>query len=123
MDLFRKYPAEVQQETFQKLISKAAETEWGKKHDYRSVQSIRDYQAAVPLQNYDDVKPYVDRLREGETNLLWPEDIKWFAKSSGTTTSTDIKGSNNCNPDSLHASLMAIEEQILNAISDESTSW
>jgi len=85
MDLFRKYPAEVQYDTFQKLINKAADTEWGKKHDFRSVATIRDFQNCTPIQTYDDVKPYVDRLRHGETNLLWPGEIKWFAKSSGTT--------------------------------------
>lgn len=85
MDLFRKYPGEVQQETFQKLITRAAETEWGKTYGYKNLQSLNDYQSAVPLQTYDDVKPYVDRLREGESNLLWPDEIKWFAKSSGTT--------------------------------------
>lgn len=85
MDLFRKYPAEVQQETFQKLISKAADTEWGKTYDYDSFKSIHDFQSAVPIQSYEDVKPYIERLREGDNNLLWPGDIKWFAKSSGTT--------------------------------------
>lgn len=85
MDLFRKYPAEVQQDTFQKLISRAEGTEWGKKHNFRSVNCITDFQSALPLQSYEDVKPYIDRLRFGEQNLLWPGEIKWFAKSSGTT--------------------------------------
>ncbi len=85
MDLFRKYPAEVQQETLIKLITRAADTEWGRQHNYSALQSISDFQKAVPLQSYEDIKPYVDRLRDGEINLLWPEDIKWFAKSSGTT--------------------------------------
>jgi hypothetical protein len=85
MDLFRKYPAEVQYDTFQKLINRAEDTEWGKKHNFKSVGNIRDFQSSMPVQTYDDVKPYVDRLRQGETNLLWPGEIKWFAKSSGTT--------------------------------------
>jgi hypothetical protein len=85
MDLFRKYPAEVQQETLFKLLSKAEDTEWGKKFDYRSIKTITDFQQAVPIQTYEEVKPFVDRLREGESNLLWPGEIKWFAKSSGTT--------------------------------------
>jgi hypothetical protein len=85
MDLFRKYPAEVQQDTFQKLITKAESTEWGKKYQYPKFSGIADFQSAVPIQQYDDVKSYVDRLRHGEINLLWPGEIKWFAKSSGTT--------------------------------------
>jgi hypothetical protein len=85
MDLFRKYPAEVQQDTFQKLITRAAGTEWGKRYHFKSFSGISDFQAGVPIQTYEDVKPFVDRLRQGEQNLLWPGEIKWFAKSSGTT--------------------------------------
>ena len=85
MDLFRKYPAEVQQDTFQKLISKAEDTEWGKKYGFRSIKTIQDFQSGIPVQTYEVVKPFVDRLRQGESNLLWPGEIKWFAKSSGTT--------------------------------------
>ena len=85
MDLFRKYPAEVQQETFQKLISRAEDTEWGRRHRFKAINTISDFQSAMPIQTYEDVKPYVDRLRQGENNLLWPGEIKWFAKSSGTT--------------------------------------
>lgn len=85
MNLFRKYPAEVQNDTFQKLINKAEETEWGQKYQYNSIQSIKDFQARVPIQSYEEVKPYIDRLRKGENNLLWPGEMRWFAKSSGTT--------------------------------------
>jgi hypothetical protein len=85
MDLFRKYPAEVQQDAFQKLINKAEDTEFGRKYGFKDFNSIKDFQEAVPIQTYDELKPYVDRLRKGESNLLWPGDIKWFAKSSGTT--------------------------------------
>jgi hypothetical protein len=85
MDLFKKYPAEVQQDTFQRLLNRAEETEWGRKHRFGSISTFRDFQSSMPIQTYDDVKPYVDRLRQGESNLLWPGEIKWFAKSSGTT--------------------------------------
>jgi hypothetical protein len=85
MDLFRKYPAEVQEETFQKLISRAVDTEWGIAHGFKSVNAIADFQKNSPIQTYEEVKPYIDRVRQGENNLLWPGDIKWFAKSSGTT--------------------------------------
>lgn len=86
IDLFRKYPYDVQRDVFRTLISKAKETEWGKQYDYASINSIKDFQQRVPLQEYDHVKPYVDRLIKDEQNLLWPTPIKWFAKSSGTTT-------------------------------------
>jgi hypothetical protein len=86
IDLFKKYPCETQQETLYKLLAKAASTEWGIKYDYSSITSIKEYQSRFPVQAYEEIIPYVERLRKGETNLLWPGEIKWFAKSSGTTS-------------------------------------
>jgi hypothetical protein len=85
IELIKKYPFEVQQETFMKLLSRGSYSEWGKQHGYDSIVSMEEFQRNVPLQTYEDIKPYVNRLREGENDLLWPGDIKWFAKSSGTT--------------------------------------
>ncbi len=85
IELMRKYPFNTQQDTFSKLIDSARDTEWGIKYDYKSIKKVKDFQSRVPIQDYDDIKPYVDRLRKGEKNLLWHSDIKWFAKSSGTT--------------------------------------
>ena len=78
-------PIEVQKETFTRLIESARETEWGIVHDYKSIKSIADYKARVPISSYDELKPYVDRIMKGEQNILWPSEITWFAKSSGTT--------------------------------------
>jgi hypothetical protein len=86
IEIFKKYPFETQQETLYRLLAKAAKTEWGKKFNYSSIVSIKDYQSRFPVQTYEDIIPYVDRLRKGEQNLLWPGEIKWFAKSSGTTS-------------------------------------
>jgi GH3 auxin-responsive promoter len=86
IELFKKYPLETQQEILHVLLAKAAETEWGKKFGYSSINSIKDYQSRIPVQTYEDIIPYVERLRKGEANLLWPGEIKWFAKSSGTTS-------------------------------------
>ena len=86
VDLFKKYPFDVQQEVFTKLVDQAAKTTWGVQYGYDSIYSIEDYQQRVPVSTYDDVKPYINRLREGEQNVLWPSEIKWFAKSSGTTS-------------------------------------
>jgi hypothetical protein len=85
IELIRKYPRQVQEECFTQLIDKAVSTEWGKMHDYKSIQKISDFQDRVPIQTYEELKKYVDRVRAGEQNLLWPGEIKWFAKSSGTT--------------------------------------
>jgi hypothetical protein len=86
IDLFMKYPMEVQNELLDKLIDDAEKTEWGRKYDYRSLRSISDFKERLPIQDYDHIKPYVDRLRKGEQNLLWPGETNWFAKSSGTTS-------------------------------------
>ena len=84
-ELFIKYPYDVQDEWFQTLISTAQHTEWGKKYGYSSIFSQDQFKERVPIQNYESIKPCIDRLMAGEQNILWPSDIKWFAKSSGTT--------------------------------------
>ncbi len=85
IELFIKYPHEVQQDLAMRLIDSARFTEWGLKYDYPSIQSIDDFKNRVPVQNYDTLKPFIDRVMKGEQNILWNSDIKWFAKSSGTT--------------------------------------
>lgn len=86
IELFKKYPGNVQSEMFFKIIQQAKHTEWGKKYDYEGITSIKEYQERVPIQTYEDVLPWINRQRAGEANILWPSDIKWFAKSSGTTS-------------------------------------
>ena len=85
IEYFTKHPFPVQEETLFDLISQAKNTEWGKRYGYGNIRNIVDFQSFLPLQTYEDVKPYVDRIRGGEQNILWPSDITWFAKSSGTT--------------------------------------
>ena len=86
IELFKKYPAETQEEVLYKLLAKASATEWGKKYDYTSITTISEFQSRVPVQSYEDIIPWVERLKKGEADLLWPGEIKWFAKSSGTTS-------------------------------------
>jgi hypothetical protein len=85
IDLFRKYPENVQLDQLFHLIRTAENTEWGVQHKFADINSYEEFKQAIPLQEYDDIKPYVDRLRQCESNILWPDEIKWFAKSSGTT--------------------------------------
>jgi len=85
IELIKKYPEEVQNETFRYLISQAKDTEWGKKYGYSDIQTYEDFARNVPVSDYDDLKPYIDKVRQGEPNILWPGETKWFAKSSGTT--------------------------------------
>ncbi len=85
INLFRKYPADVQNDELQALIKQATNTEWGKQYDYKSITNYETFKERIPIQTYEEIKPYVERIRQGEKNLLWQGDIKWFAKSSGTT--------------------------------------
>ena len=85
IDLFRKYPAEVQFDTLMGLLEKAKDTEYGRLYGFDSIKSFEEFQMRIPILDYEGFKPYIDRLRQGEENLLWPNEIKWFAKSSGTT--------------------------------------
>lgn len=78
-------PEEVQMKVLRRLLKDAANTEWGKKHEYANISSYEKYAATVPVQTYDDIKPYVDRTRNGEQNIIWHSPIKWYAQSSGTT--------------------------------------
>lgn len=80
-----KYPVEVQHELFTRLVDEGALTRFGLEHHFSSIKKLRDFKAAVPVRKYEDFKPYIDRLLEGDQNILWPSRLKWFAKSSGTT--------------------------------------
>lgn len=85
IEMFRDHPHEAQLEVFMQLINNARYTEWGRQYDYSTIHTQEQFRSRVPLQDYEQVKPYVDRMRKGEQNLLWPTEIKWFSKSSGTT--------------------------------------
>ena len=86
IDFLKKHPEEVQMKTLLKLLHAAGDTEYGKKYGFRTIGSEEEYKSRLPLQDYDEIKPYVERLRNGESDVLWPGEIKWFAKSSGTTS-------------------------------------
>lgn len=84
IDLYAKQAEAIQEQVFRKLIQTAAATEWGTKYNYANIRTYDDFKH-VPIQQYDDIKGYVDRMRHGEKNILWPGQVVWYAKSSGTT--------------------------------------
>ncbi|MDC0463480.1 GH3 auxin-responsive promoter family protein [Flavobacteriaceae bacterium] len=86
IDLFLKYPHEVQNELLMSLISTSKDTEIGKKFDFNSIRNYRDFTQRVPVSSYEDYKNLIERSRKGEKNIFWPKPINWFAKSSGTTS-------------------------------------
>ncbi|WP_299528702.1 GH3 auxin-responsive promoter family protein [uncultured Lutibacter sp.] len=85
MELFLKYPIDVQKELLFKLLYKAQYTELGNKLDFSSIKSYKEFTEKVPIQQYESIEPMIERARKGEQNIFWPTPIKWFAKSSGTT--------------------------------------
>ncbi|WP_267293502.1 GH3 auxin-responsive promoter family protein [Parachryseolinea silvisoli] len=85
MELFMKYPHEVQDELFKKLLQTGRLTEFGSRYDFGSIHTYEQYRERVPIHSYETLFPYIERQMRGEQNLLWPSEIKWFSKSSGTT--------------------------------------
>lgn len=79
-------PIETQEKVFKNLISEATETAFGKDHDFISVNTYEDFVKRVPIRDYEDLKPYVDRVVNGEENVLWKGKPLYFAKTSGTTS-------------------------------------
>lgn len=85
IELFLKYPNEVQNELLFSLLKIAKDTEIGKTYDFASIKSYKDFNERLPVVNYETIQPSIERSRNGEQNIYWPTPIKWFAKSSGTT--------------------------------------
>jgi hypothetical protein len=78
-------PAAAQRHVLQSLISDAQYTVFGKKYNFARLFTIKEFKQRVPLQEYDDMRPYIERMMQGEENVLWNTPVTWFAKSSGTT--------------------------------------
>lgn len=86
IERFATEPDLIQERQLRFLLNKAGETEWGKRYDFKSIRSYPDYRERVPIQSYDDLKPFINRMIRGEKNILWPSTVHWYAKSSGTTS-------------------------------------
>ncbi|MFT6731740.1 MAG: hypothetical protein ACJA1H_003086, partial [Glaciecola sp.] len=85
IELFIKYPNEVQEELLMNLIQSSKNTVLGKDYDYASINSYATFADRVPISTYEELQPLIERTRKGEQNVFWESPIKWFAKSSGTT--------------------------------------
>jgi hypothetical protein len=79
-------PLETQQKVFQDLIRQAKETQFGKDHDFASIKSFEDFAKQVPIRDYEELRPYIDKVVKGEENILWKGKPLYFAKTSGTTS-------------------------------------
>ncbi|MGB0836501.1 MAG: GH3 auxin-responsive promoter family protein [Flavobacteriaceae bacterium] len=85
IDLFLKYPIEVQEELLRELLKTGENTLYGKQYDFKHIDSYKAFAQRVPIVSYETIEPLIDRARRGEDGIFWPGKIKWFAKSSGTT--------------------------------------
>ena len=85
MELFLKYPHEVQEELLFNLIKASENTQLGKKYDFSSMKSYTTFSERIPVSSYEELEPLIEKTRQGEQNVFWHSNIKWFAKSSGTT--------------------------------------
>jgi hypothetical protein len=86
IELFMKYPHEVQAEHYRNLVSKAKNTVFGKEYGFADLEhNVDAFRERVPISAYEDLYPYIERIMQGEQNILWPTETRWFAKSSGTT--------------------------------------
>ena len=85
IELFKNYPEDVQQNVIGSNLERATQTEYGKKFGFGDINSYADFKRNVPIVSYEEIEPLITRTRNGEQNILWPSEIRWFAKSSGTT--------------------------------------
>ncbi len=85
IELFLKYPNEVQNELLMNLLRASENTIIGKKHDFSSIKSYETFSERIPVSTYENLEPMIEKIRQGEQRILWDTPIKWFAKSSGTT--------------------------------------
>ena len=85
IDLYREHAREIQEEVLFNLLNEAKSTLWGEKYDYVNIRSWESYRDTVPVCKYETIEPFINRMIQGEKNVLWPGIMKWFAKSSGTT--------------------------------------
>ncbi|WP_339874782.1 GH3 auxin-responsive promoter family protein [Olleya marilimosa] len=79
-------PIQTQDKVFKDLISQATSTTFGIDHDFISINNYQDFVKRVPIRDYEDLKPYVDKVVAGQENILWPGKPLYFAKTSGTTS-------------------------------------
>lgn len=80
------HPYQTQKQWLAHLLNASKHTEWGRKYNFKTIKSLEDYRKAFPVQDYQDLFPFIDRMMHGEKDVLWSGQVKWFSKSSGTTT-------------------------------------
>ena len=86
IDNWTNHPVAAQRAVLQDLVTSAQYTSFGKKYNFSKLFTLKDFKKNIPIHEYDDIRPYIIRMMEGEENVLWNTPVSWFAKSSGTTS-------------------------------------
>lgn len=82
------HPGKAQIMVFKELIRKGKRTQFGKDHDFDSIKNYDDFKARVPIRDYEQLSPYINQIKEGKADVLWPGKPEYFSKTSGTTSGT-----------------------------------
>lgn len=85
LDKYQTQAEQLQMQVLHRLVNKAKDTEWGRNHGFASVSSYEDFAKTSGINTYEELKLAIDRMRQGESDILWPGKVRWYAKSSGTT--------------------------------------
>ena len=85
LDRYQSQAERLQMQVLGRLLQKAEATEWGREHDFAEVSTYQQFANTSPVNTYEDLKHFIDRMRQGEADVLWPGKVRWYAKSSGTT--------------------------------------
>lgn len=112
-------PAEAQQRWFRQLVSSGKATRFGQDHRFGDIQSVSDFQQAVPIRDYEELKPYVEKILAGQPDVLWPGQPLYFAKTSGTTSGTKYIP---ITPDSIPNHINSARDALLNYIHETGNS-
>src|SRR5574343_553021 len=87
-DFYKKNAESLQEKILLQLVKYAEKTLFGLQHDFSDIKSIEDCQKRVKISDYEDIKPYIEKIKHGDKNILWPSTPEYFAKTSGTTSGT-----------------------------------
>ena len=85
LDCYATQAQQLQLNVLKRLLTKASDTEWGHQHAYSNTLTYDQFAQQTPINTYEELKGYIDEMRQGKADLLWPGKVKWYAKSSGTT--------------------------------------
>lgn len=86
IEQYMRRPEESQERWLRKLLDAARDTEFGRRHGFRNIRNAEQYARQVPVQDYDDIREAIQRMMHGQSDVLWPGEVNWYSKSSGTTS-------------------------------------